>query len=72
MARPAKGSGQQDLRQRIAQRAYALWEQQGRVHGQDRAHWLQAEAELGAAAKSITPRRRTSTTARSQRVRKSR
>ena len=30
----------------IAQRAYELWEKAGRPHGQDKKHWLQAEAEL--------------------------
>jgi len=32
--------------QSIQQRAYQLFEQGGRVHGQDRTHWLQAEKEL--------------------------
>jgi hypothetical protein len=29
----------------ISKRAYALWEEQGRPHGRDRDHWLQALAE---------------------------
>jgi len=33
----------------IAQRAYELWEKAGRPHGQDKQHWLQAEAEVQAA-----------------------
>jgi hypothetical protein len=37
------------LHQRIAVRAYALWEQEGCPHGCDIAHWLKAEAELAAA-----------------------
>jgi hypothetical protein len=31
----------------IARRAYEIWEKQGKPHGRDREHWLQAEAELG-------------------------
>jgi HSP20 family molecular chaperone IbpA len=30
----------------IAGRAYKIFEEQGRKHGHDREHWLQAEAEL--------------------------
>ena len=29
----------------INNRAYALWEQNGREHGHDHEHWLQANAE---------------------------
>ncbi|MGO9420645.1 DUF2934 domain-containing protein [Roseiarcus sp.] len=32
-------------RQRIADRAYGLWEAEGRRHGNDLAHWFRAEAE---------------------------
>jgi hypothetical protein len=32
--------------QLIAQCAYEIWQQQGRPHGQDVEHWLQAEQEL--------------------------
>lgn len=31
---------------RIAERAYALWEQEGCPHGRDVDHWLQAETEV--------------------------
>ena len=31
---------------RIRLRAYELWEIEGRVHGRDVTHWLQAEQEL--------------------------
>ncbi|HTY85825.1 MAG TPA: DUF2934 domain-containing protein [Candidatus Acidoferrum sp.] len=31
--------------ERIRRRAYALWEQDGRQHGKDTEHWLQAEKE---------------------------
>ena len=34
--------------QRVRERAYALWEQEGRPDGQAEQHWLAAEAELRA------------------------
>lgn len=33
----------------VARRAYALWEDHGRPHGQDKEHWAQAERELAGA-----------------------
>ncbi len=39
----------ESLHQRIAERAYALWESQGRPEGRALDHWLQAEAESVAA-----------------------
>jgi Protein of unknown function (DUF2934) len=40
--------------EQIAQRAHAIWIQQGCRHGQDQQHWLEAERQLRAelAAKS--------------------
>ncbi|MEH3108084.1 MAG: DUF2934 domain-containing protein [Sphingomonas fennica] len=35
-------------------RAYALWEEEGRPHGRDAAHWAAAEAELFGAAAADT------------------
>jgi hypothetical protein len=35
-----------DLTQKIRQRAYEIWEREGRPHGRDRIHWLRAEAEM--------------------------
>ena len=35
-----------DRGQRTAERAYLLWEQEGRPLGRDLEHWLKAEAEL--------------------------
>jgi DUF2934 family protein len=35
-----------DLQQRIQQRAYELWEKEGRPQGRERAHWQQAEREV--------------------------
>jgi hypothetical protein len=32
----------------IRQRAYAIWEQEGRPDGKSLAHWLQAETEIRA------------------------
>lgn len=54
------------LRQQVEERAYALWESQGRLHGHDLDHWLQAEIEINAAQltspKSATTRKRATTT----------
>jgi DnaJ-class molecular chaperone len=49
-----------DLHERIKQRAYALWEQEGRPEGQSEKHWHQAETEVagvngGAEASPGTP-----------------
>jgi hypothetical protein len=41
----------------IATRAYALYEQDGCVHGRDIDHWLKAESELGHADTSAPVRR---------------
>jgi len=35
-----------DLQQRIQQRAYELWENEGRPQGREQAHWQQAEREI--------------------------
>jgi hypothetical protein len=52
--------------EKIRRRAYEIWEQEGRPHGQDMKHWLQAFKEFGqqadnaskltAKAKSAKPR----------------
>ena len=39
----------------VASRAYRLWEQAGRPHGQDLEFWIQAEAEARAAAVAKKP-----------------
>ena len=41
--RPAAGD---DPRERIAARAYEIWESQGRPHGHDIRHWHQAERDV--------------------------
>jgi hypothetical protein len=33
-------------REKIAERAYAIWQSSGRPDGRDQEHWLQAEREL--------------------------
>ena len=37
-----------DLQARIQQRAYELWERDGRPDGREQIHWQQAESEIGA------------------------
>ncbi|KUM42897.1 DUF2934 domain-containing protein [Pseudomonas sp. EpS/L25] len=34
------------LEERIRQRAYEIWEREGRPHGQDFEHWFRANREL--------------------------
>ena len=34
----------------IRERAYAIWEEEGRPHGKDLDHWHRAEAQINAAA----------------------
>ena len=34
------------LRGKLAARAYAIWEREGRPHGRDLDHWLAAEREI--------------------------
>jgi Protein of unknown function (DUF2934) len=35
-----------DIRQQVQERAYALWVEEGCVHGRAEDHWLRAEREL--------------------------
>ncbi|MCG5241742.1 DUF2934 domain-containing protein [Azospirillum doebereinerae] len=37
-----------DVEQRIRDRAYTIWLEQGCPHGQDGDHWLQAERDVAA------------------------
>ena len=61
---------QTPLQNAIRERAYVIWQEQGRPHGNDVQNWLQAETELGAAAalsktaRRKTTRRRTTATRR--------
>ena len=36
-----------ETREKIARRAHAIWEEEGRPEGRAAEHWLRAEAELG-------------------------
>jgi hypothetical protein len=38
--------GQSDKEQAIRERAYTIWEEDGRPEGQHLHHWLRAEAEI--------------------------
>ena len=42
-----------DVEQRIRDRAYAIWLDEGRPHGRDADHWLQAERAILAEAAAI-------------------
>jgi hypothetical protein len=42
------------LRRRVEERAYALWESEGRPHGRDLDHWRQAEAEIMGAGETAS------------------
>lgn len=55
-----------DLQQKIRERAYRLWEAEGRVHGHDIEHWLQAEQSVAAerGGNSEGPRRESGSRAR--------
>jgi hypothetical protein len=48
------------LEEHIRQRAYEIWEQEGRPDGHDCEHWLQAQAEITALKRQdqkLLPRR---------------
>jgi DUF2934 family protein len=49
-----------DRQRRIEQRAYALWEAEGRPYGKDEEHWDRAAREIDAEATSSTKVKRTS------------
>ena len=42
----SSGEGQSMREQAVRERAYAIWEQEGRPDGKDLDHWLRAEAEI--------------------------
>jgi hypothetical protein len=42
----ASGDGQIANEQAIRERAYAIWEEEGRPEGRHLDHWLRAEAEI--------------------------
>jgi hypothetical protein len=39
-------AGNGDVAERIRQRAYEIWEREGRPEGREQAHWEQAEREV--------------------------
>jgi hypothetical protein len=47
----ARTSNHKPTHDQIAQRAYALFEQSGRVPGHDQENWLRAERELSVSGK---------------------
>ena len=49
------GEGEKALEERIRHRAYELWEEAGRPHGQSEKYWQQARAELEADAGADVP-----------------
>ena len=50
----------------VRERAYAIWEQNGRPEGRSLAHWLQAEAEIG--SEPLVPVMRASSPVKSRRA----
>lgn len=44
-----------DRDKRIAERAYRLWDEEGRQHGRDLLHWDQATRDIDAADSAIDP-----------------
>jgi hypothetical protein len=58
---PMESTMSEDKIRRIRDRAYELWEREGRVYGRDVEHWLKAErrlAEEEGGAHEAAPRRR--------------
>lgn len=51
MANQPKPRGNGTTRPGVAERAYAIWESEGKPEGHDMEHWLRAEAEAAASAK---------------------
>jgi hypothetical protein len=49
---PASARQPDDLQQRVQQRAYELWESEGRPEGREQAHWLQAQHEIAKGLRS--------------------
>ena len=49
-----------EKRDRIRERAFALWEDEGRPESRDWDHWLQAEAEIASEMAPPTKKRATS------------
>jgi hypothetical protein len=63
-----------DLTPHILRRAYEIWENEGRPHGRDKAHWFLAEAEVSndappATVEPSTPKRKPSSASSSTKQR---
>jgi hypothetical protein len=43
-----------DLEQKIRERAYQIWEREGRAHGRDQDHWHAARRELASLAQNTS------------------
>ena len=43
-----KTEGDADYVEKVRRRAYAIWMDEGQVHGRDQEHWHQAESEIDA------------------------
>ncbi len=46
VAAVSSGEGHPDREQAVRERAYAIWEEEGRPHGRDLDHWHRAAAEI--------------------------
>jgi len=58
-----------DTHGRIRTRAYSIWEAEGRPHGRDLDHWLQAEMESRQPARRAAPAARAKTPAKTRKAR---
>ncbi len=54
---PNRQTDRETAKQAVAQRAYAIWEAEGRPDGREVDHWLRAEAEVSTAAVELAPKR---------------
>ena len=55
MSMPERDCGGTMSEEAIRERAYALWEQDGRPEGRSLVHWSQAESEIGAEQPAAAP-----------------
>jgi len=53
----SSAEGQLDREQAIRERAYSIWEEEGRPDGQHVSHWLRAETEIDSAGRQAKPER---------------
>lgn len=69
MPRASKPS-KEEIESKLRERAYALWEADGRLHGRDLDHWFRAESELNPPKKPRVRKMATTSSARSSRTAK--